>query len=118
MLVPLDVLDNQLKPVVVVLNIACYVISTLSGLFWYWPHSLRKCNCAQGINTQTTCTDDELSLIMYCGLLSFRLFTVFEALFSILTEIFRSYSTQPVTYFGLSFFEETFELTLIMDNLN
>ena len=81
-LIPMELFHLKFKlwDVTVWLNLCCYVISLLSGAFWYWPQSLRSCNCEQHsarVRDSTrswsrsgfNCDDYEVMLIMLSGTL-------------------------------------------------
>ena len=73
-------LKFKLWDVTIWLNVCCYVTSLLSGAFWYWPQSLRSCDCEQHSarvryptrslsRTGFNCDDNEVMLIMVSGTL-------------------------------------------------
>ena len=81
-LIPMELFHLKFKlwDVTVWLNVCCYVTSLLSGAFWYWPQSLRSCNCEQHSarvrnhtkswsRTGFNCDDNEVMLIMVSGTL-------------------------------------------------
>ena len=96
-LIPMELFHLKFKlwDVTIWLNLCCYVISLLSGAFWYWPQSLRSCNCEQHsarVRIESTrkwsrsgfnCDDYEVMLIMLSGTLrSINSLSVGEVLLS------------------------------------